>query len=85
MKILQIHTLLSVGDFEDSKAYQKIEKDIIAAIKCIKNPPQADGFYLLKKKKGNGVTPIKNAFIQELDDSGWKNERICDSTIKPRK
>lgn len=85
MKILKIHTLLSVGDFVNSKEYQKIEKDIISAIECIKNPPQADGFYLRNKKKGNGVTPIKNAFIQKLDDSGWKNERICDSIIKSKK
>ena len=37
------------------------------------------------EKKRNGVVPIKKAFIQQLDDCGWKNEHICDLVIKPRK
>lgn len=85
MKIVQIHTLLSVGEFEKSPTYQQIENEIINAVDCIKYPADADGFYLFNGKKKNGVVPIKNAFIQRLDDLGWKNEHICDSLIKPRK
>ena len=85
MKIVQIHTLLSVGEFEKSPAYQQIESEIINAVDCIKYPEGADGFYLFNGKKQNGVVPIKNAFINRLDELGWKNEHICDSLIKPRK
>ena len=85
MKITKIHTLLSTGNFEASVTYQKIESEIVAAIQCITNPIGASGFYLYGKRKGNGVVPIKKAFIKQLDDFGRKNEHICDSTIKPRK
>ena len=85
LKIVQIHTLLSVGEFEESPTYQQIEKEIISAVGCIRYPEGADGFYLFNGKKQNGVVPIKNAFIQRLDELGWKNEHICDSLIKPRK
>ena len=85
MKIVQIHTLLSVGEFEKGPVYQQIEREIISAVDCIKHPLGADGFYLFNEKKRNGVVPIKNAFIQKLDELGWKNEHICDQFIKPRK
>lgn len=85
MKIIGIHTLLNTGHFEDSTSYQQIEYEIETSIQCIKNPEWADGFYLYSKKKSNGVAPIKNAFIEKLDDFGWKNEHICDAIIKPRK
>lgn len=85
MKIVKIHTLLSVGDFEQTKTYKQIESEIINSIKCIRNPEDADGFYLYKEKKGNGVVPIKKSFIQQLDNYGWKNEHICPKIIKPRK
>lgn len=85
MKILKIHTLLSVGNFEQTKTYQQIESEIINSIMCITNPPTADGFYLYEEKKRNGVVPIKKAFIQQLDNYGWRNEHICSSIVKPRK
>lgn len=85
MKIVKIHTLLSVGDFEQTKTYKQIESEIINSIKCIRNPEDADGFYLYKEKKGNGVVPIKKSFIQQLDNYGWTNEHICPKIIKPRK
>lgn len=85
MRLLQIYTLLNVGNFESSEAYQEIEAEIINAIHCIKNPADADGFYLFNERKSNGVVPIKNAFIQHLNDCGWKDEHICEGIIKPRK
>lgn len=85
MRLLRVHTLLSVGNFERSEAYQQIETEIIHAIDCIKHPADANGFYLFNEKKGNGVVPIKNAFIQHLDACGWKNEHICEKGIKSRK
>lgn len=85
MKLLHVHTLLSIGDFESSDTYQQLELEIINAIYCIKNPLGADGFYLFNEKKSNGVVPIKNAFIECLDNCGWKNEHICDPVIKHRK
>ena len=85
MKLLRVHTLLSVGNFESSEMYQQIETEISNAIHCIKNPENADGFYLFNEKKSNGVVPIKNAFIQHLDSCGWKNEHICEAEIKSRK
>lgn len=85
MKIIKIHTLLNSGNFEKSATYQQIQDEIVTAIKCITNPIGANGFYLNGQRKGNGVVPIKKAFIEQLDNSGWKNEHICDSIIKPRK
>lgn len=84
LKILNIHTLLCVGNFEQTVEYQRIEEDIIDAIRHIRHPDDADGFYLLDEKKANGVVPIKKAFIERLNDLGWKDERICDKEIKSR-
>lgn len=84
MIIRNRYTLLSVGNFEQSLAYKLIEKEIESSIQAVKYPDGSDGFYLNNSKKANGVLPIKNGFIAELDNLGWKNEKICDSNIKDR-
>jgi hypothetical protein len=85
MKVIQVKDLVTVGDFQNDPQYRKIESDIFAAIQSIKNPSGCDGFYLRNEKKSNGVKPIKNAFVNTLDELGWKNEWICDPIIKSRR
>lgn len=85
MKITRIHTLLSIGDFEKTREYSEIESEIKEAILSIENPRGSSNFILYDGKQANGVKPIKDEFISCLDSLGWKNERICDSLIEPRK
>lgn len=85
MKITRITPLIDVGGFSISEDYQHCKEEVMLAIKCIEYPHDSGGFYLYDKKQANGVKPIKDLFIKELDRVGWKNERIADEAIRSRK
>ncbi|WP_434813158.1 hypothetical protein ACRV5I_00090 [Bacillus halotolerans] len=85
MKI--VHETILVNNVDDKERKEIIEplrKQIIEAIKSLRMPENADGFYFNpdsksyfedgKKKGGNGVKPIKNPFIDKLKSYGWKSE-----------
>lgn len=88
MKIKSRKKLISKGDFPSSKKCLLIEKEIENAIKNIKYPSGADGFYLFdesgkKRGKGNGVKPIKSLFMKELENNSWSLETPVDiATVK---
>jgi hypothetical protein len=86
LKILRTQVLIDDGIFSNTVEYQKILSNLQDAINAIRNPINADGFYLFDKKQGNGVKPIKNAFITKLNDLGWEDEKkVSNKEIKKRK
>lgn len=86
MKITRVKTLIDKGSFGKSQSFSKITKDIKQATISIQNPPGSGQFLLYDKEKGNGVVPIKEAFIETLNTLGWEDEKIVSNTeIKKRK
>lgn len=85
MKVTRIKTFFEYGDFLHTTEYKKLSDDIEKAVRSIEHPLGSGGFYLHPEKDGNGVVPIKDAFIRTLDDLGWKNEKISESVIKKRR
>lgn len=79
MKIVHKEEILRKGAFAASKDLAVIESEIDAGIKSIRWPDGADGFYLNPAQgkgrgEGNGVKPIKTAFIDHLKTFGWEQE-----------
>lgn len=86
MRITNIVTLISNGSFSTSNEYKKIEEDVLNAITSMENPLGSGSFTLNSGKKANGVKPIKDNFIQYLNDHNWEDERkIKDSDMKKRR
>lgn len=86
MKITNIVTLISNGDFAKSIEYEHIEKDVLNAICAMENPTGSRSFTLNSGKQANGVKPIKDTFIASLNENGWKDERkITDPDMKKRR
>ncbi|SEG75809.1 restriction endonuclease [Paenibacillus sp. UNC499MF] len=84
MNITRIKRLINKGNFSEGKDYQRIKQNIEQATVSIQNPPGSGKFILHDKIKGNGVVPIKDAFITTLNELGWEDERII-SNIDIRK
>lgn len=86
MKIIQHISLIDDGYFSKTNEFQKIIDDIYIAVEAIKNPPGSNFFTLNPTKKGNGVTPIKDRFIEVLDCMGWQDEKkVKNPNMKKRK
>ena len=85
MKITQATNLVDKGQFLQTDEYKIIESNINEAIRAIEHPIGSGGFFLFEKKQGNGVKPIKEAFIEKLNQLGWKDEKIADPFIKGRR
>src|SRR5512138_692366 len=74
MKYINEEVLIDKGLFSTSSEYKKIRKDIIAAIKSITWPSTSNRFVINPQRHGNGVVPIKQAFIAHLQKLGWEAE-----------
>ncbi|WP_234122524.1 PDDEXK family nuclease [Clostridium hydrogenum] len=86
MKITNVVTLISNGAFSNSVEYKSIENDVLNAIKCIENPIGSKSFILNSGKQANGVKPIKEMFINYLNEHNWQDERkIKDRDMKKRR
>ncbi|WP_375345367.1 hypothetical protein ACEWPB_15595 [Priestia megaterium] len=86
MKILNKKVILDDGIFSSTTDYQKILDDIEQAVYAIEYPVGSGGFYLNGERKGNGVKPIKDAFIEKLNELGWDDERkVLNPSIRKRK
>lgn len=86
MKITNIVTLISNGDFSNSNEYKRIEMDVLNAITSMENPLGSGSFTLNSGKKANGVKPIKDNFIKYLNDHNWEDEKkITDPDMKKRR
>lgn len=71
MKIVQRERLIDVGPFSSTQMWRDIEKDLLQAIAAIEWPPNSGSFTIYpqsgkKKGEGNGVKPIKDAFVLHL-------------------
>jgi hypothetical protein len=63
MKYIKEEVLINKKLFSTSREYKKIRKDIIAAIKSITWLSESNIFVINPQKHGNGVVPIKQAFV----------------------
>jgi len=83
MKIVKTETLLFVGLFAESAYWKAIRRFLHDEIKAMEHPPGSGKFTLYpesgkKSGQGNGVTPIKNGFMNRLIQHGWKTEEPLD-------
>lgn len=89
MKIVHIETLLSIGPYSKSAEWTKLRTKILSDIKKIDWPPGSGKFTIhpqsgKKRGEGNGVTPIKDGFIQRLIAQGWEKEQPLDLATNHR-
>lgn len=86
MIIVHREDILRKGTFCDSPELRQIEEDIATGISKISWPDTSGGFYLDPNSRGkgrgegNGVKPIKEAFIWYLTHAEWLDERIVRSS-----
>lgn len=78
MKLVKTEFLFRSGGFEESETCLVIQKEIEDAIFSIVWPPGNDSFVINPSKHGNGVKPIKLAFLQHLQTLGWQTETRLD-------
>lgn len=74
MKYIKEEVLIDKNLFSASREYKKIRKDIIVAIKSVTWPSTSNKFVINPLKQGNGVVPIKQAFVAHLQKLGWEAE-----------
>jgi hypothetical protein len=83
MKIVREETLISCGDYAKSDAWKKTRVSLYKAITEV-DWPRGTGKFTIhpeegkKRGMGNGVKPIKDGLIQELERQGWKKEQFLD-------
>lgn len=74
MKFIEQVDLVNNGDYKRSLEFQHAMRDVKAAIEAVTYPPGSDSFTLNPTRKGNGVKPIKEGFIEYLYGRGWEME-----------
>jgi hypothetical protein len=80
LRIVEIATLIDAGRFTGTPVWQRISRDVKQAIDAIRWPPEGPNFTIFpesgkKRGQGNGVKPIKDAFVLKLTSLGWKPEQ----------
>ncbi len=78
LKIVGEEVLLDKGAFSSSKEYSIIKNDIHESILDVVWPNGSSDFCLYPERKGNGVKPIKDNFINSLERRGWVKEKKID-------
>lgn len=78
--MIKTETLIARGAFAESDEWTTIYSDLQKAISRIVWPPNNDRFTIhpqsgKKRGEGNGVKPIKDAFVDALEDFGWEPEQ----------
>jgi hypothetical protein len=79
MKIAREIVLINAGVYQEHAACVAALDEVRAAIHDVVWPPGADDFTIhpqsgKKSGEGNGVVPIRTAFVQALEDRGWTKE-----------
>lgn len=72
--------LIDVGEFSSTDTWKRIESDVINAIAAIEWPPNSGSFTIYPQSgknrgEGNGVKPIKEAFVLYLASRSWSLEQ----------
>ena len=85
MKLIQMKALITAGDFELTHDFASIQDDIDTGLRAMEWPPGTKSFSLNPTLKGNGVKPIKSAFMKHLGERGWFLEHRMElgSRLKP--
>jgi hypothetical protein len=76
MKLGEWIHLVDTEGFMKTPEFVKVQTEVNEAIEAVKWPPGADEFSINPTRKGNGVKPIKEAFIAVLQDYGWVPEHM---------
>lgn len=87
MKANRIEYLIREGDFAFSDEFGQLLQEVYTAIFAVCWPAGSNRFILCDKKNGNGVTPIKEGFLEALREESWECEQRISlvSQIKPGK
>jgi hypothetical protein len=92
MKIIREESLISCGDYAKSKDWKRTRAKLHKAIREVDWPRGSGKFTIYaesgkKRGEGNGVKPIKDGLIEELEKQGWKKEQYLDilKTKRPGK
>jgi hypothetical protein len=80
MKIVRVVQLISAGQYATSRSWKSTRRELHKAIKRVEWPDGSGCFTIYpesgkRRGEGNGVTPIKNGLIKELEATGWKKEQ----------
>ena len=73
MKFMDWHVLVDDG-FGATPEFAQVKENILAGVAAIKWPSGSPDFAIRPGKNANGVTPIKDAFIECLKQHGWVPE-----------
>jgi hypothetical protein len=82
MKILKTETLISCGEFAKSDAWNTARAKLHKAIKKVEWPKGSGKFTIYpesgkKRGEGNGVTPIKDGLMLDLESQGYELEGVA--------
>jgi hypothetical protein len=80
LKLVTITPLIDAGGFSRKGVGRRVLSDVRAAIDAVRWPPGTSNFTIhpqsgKKRGEGNGVKPIKKAFVLKLIELGWKPEQ----------
>jgi hypothetical protein len=64
--LVEIHTLVDTDSFTKIPVWEQIERELRQAIAAVMWPSGSQSFTIYPEKKGNGVKPIKQAFVAKL-------------------
>lgn len=89
MKIVKVEILIDAGGFSATQEWARIKDHIIGSIKKVEWPRGSGSFTLYdepgkKRRKGSGVTPIKEIFVQNLKRLGWDLETPVNIAVLKR-
>ncbi|RXT08862.1 restriction endonuclease [Ammoniphilus sp. CFH 90114] len=76
MKMKQVVELINVGDQQSE--VNELMAQVKEAISLMVHPSDSGNFLLFEGKKANGVKPIKDTFLHQLNAKGWILEHRLD-------
>jgi hypothetical protein len=81
VKIVGSEIIIEAGVFPQTEQRQQRETDVANAIRAVEWPSGSGSFTIKPIKHGNGVKPIKDAWIHYLVSVGWHKELQFDLGI----
>jgi hypothetical protein len=74
MKLDAWRHVIDVDDFVATSRFLHVRKHVEEGVLAVHWPENSSDFRLCPERKGNGVKPIKNAFVEVLRRHGWSLE-----------